>query len=730
MFILQNNADISLDLEHLAVNPIRTGSHIAKFDLSLALSEREGSCRASLNYNTDLFDQATIERMLGHFQTLLEGIVTDPDQRISDLPLLTEAEKHQLLVEWNDTKADYPKDTCIHQLFEQQVERTPDAIAVVFEDQQITYREINTRANQLAHYLRRQGLQPDALVALFMERSVEMVIAILGVLKAGGAYLPIDPDLPAERLQFLLQDTHVRLLLAQDKLRAKVADYEGEILCLDSDRSKLSVEEQGNPQPNVMGHHAAYVIYTSGSTGTPKGVVNIHDGLRNRIQWMQESYRLTAADRVVQKTPYTFDVSVWEFLWPLSSGACLVVARPGGHRDSVYLVQLIRSQQITTLHFVPSMLGAFLQEPGIEQCSSLRRVICSGEAFSSELQQRFFERSMAALHNLYGPTEASIDVTAWECRAEKAPVAVPIGKPIGNTQVYILDQYLHPVPIGVAGELHIGGVGLARGYLNRPELTEEKFIANPFSDQPGDRLYKTGDLARYLPDGNIEFLGRIDNQVKIRGYRIELGEIEAILAQHPAIQQAVVLAREDTPGDKRLAAYVVTGNGTDPSAQDLRSYLQHKLPEYMVPSAFVFLDSLPLTANGKLDRRRLPFPKQIRPELEGGLAAPQTEVEKTIASIWQDLLELESVGLEDNFFDVGGNSLHLIQLERKLRETFGPKISILDLFKNPTVSSLAEYLQPAQSEATSRGRISDRVSKQRSALARQNRARKEPEVRG
>ena len=415
-FAFQNTPRVPPRLSGIEINELEVETGIARFDLHCFMEEIDGHLKGYCDYDSNLFNADTVERMIGHFQMLLEDVVADPNQRISDLPLLSAGEKQQLLVQWNDTETDYSKVKSIHELFEIQVEKSPDAIAVVFEDQQLTYRQLNQRANQLAHHLRRQGVQPDTLVALFMKRSLEMVIGILGVLKAGGAYLPIDPDLPAERLQFLLQDTHVRLLLTQDRLRSAVGDFAGYILCLDNDRSKLLVENQENPHHYALGHHAAYVIYTSGSTGTPKGVINVHDGLSNRIHWMQEAFRLTAADRVLQKTPYTFDVSVWEFLWPLCSGACLVVARPGGHRDSTYLVQLIKSQQITSLHFVPSMLGAFLLEPGMEHCTSLRLVFCSGEALSYELQQGFFERSIAALHNLYGPTEASIDVTAWECQ--------------------------------------------------------------------------------------------------------------------------------------------------------------------------------------------------------------------------------------------------------------------------------------------------------------------------
>jgi amino acid adenylation domain-containing protein len=458
----------------------------------------------------------------------------------------------------------------------------------------------------------------------------------------------------------------------------------------------LAQQRDENPLPQTSAGNAAYMIYTSGSTGTPKGVVNVHRGLLNRLQWMQETYRLTAADRVLQKTPFTFDVSVWEFFWPLISGARLIVARPGGQRDSAYLVQVIKSQQITTLHFVASMLQVFLQAPGIEECISLKHVFCSGEALSYDLEQRFFERSSAALYNLYGPTEASIDVTAWECRRDNTAKVVPIGKPIANTQIHILDSHLNPVPIGVAGELHIGGDGLARGYLNRPELTAEKFIRNPFSTDPETRLYKTGDFARYLPDGNIEFLGRIDNQVKIRGYRIELGEIEAVLGQHPAVREAVVLSREDTPGDKRLVAYVVGTPGAIPSSSELRTFLQQKLPEYMVSPTFLFLESLPLTSNGKLDRKALPAPDQNRPEMEHTYTAPRTPVEELLANIWDEVLNLDKVGIHDNFFDLGGHSLLATQVVSRVWKTFQVELPLRALFEAPTVAGLAAEIERAR----------------------------------
>ncbi len=674
----------------------------AKFDLNVIViprREQDPADRADDNgitmiweHSSDLFEPDTIERMAGHYFKLLDDIISDTSKQIYDYAMVNERETEELLQRFNRTRRDYPRSNCVHELFETQVEKAPNAVAVVFEDHQFTYRELNQRANQLAHYLRQQRVQPETIVALCMERSIEMVVGILGVLKAGGAYLPIDPDSPPERRHFLLDDAQAGLVLTQDTLRLSFAGRTHAIVCLDSEWHKLSDQSHENPQHQVMGHHAVYVIYTSGSTGTPKGVVNVHGGLLNRLQWMQDAYRLTDADRVLQKTPFTFDVSVWELLWPLISGACLVVARPGGHRDSVYLVQLIQSQRITTLHFVPSMLDVFLREPEVERCATLRQVFCSGEALSYELQQRFFDRSSAALHNLYGPTEASIDVTAWECSRDSDRSLVPIGRPIANTQIYILDPHLNPVPIGVVGELHIGGMGLARGYLNRRELTAETFVTNTFSDQSGARLYKTGDLARYLPDGNIEFVGRTDNQVKIRGFRIELGEIACVLAQHPAIQQAVLFAREDAPDDRRLVAYMVAVAGSNPSANDLRSFLQRKLPDYMVPSAFVFLDSLPLTPSGKLDRKALPAPDHSRPELDDAFVAPRSPVETVLANIWAEVLKLEKVGIRDNFFHLGGHSLLATQVVSRMRNAFSIEMPLRQIFDAPTIAEMAAVI--------------------------------------
>lgn len=706
MFALQNVPQETVQFPGLSVIRFDINREVAKFDLSLSILEEPEGLKVSFEYNTDLSDAATITRMLGHFKTLLESIVANPDQCISDLPILLEAENHQLLVEWNDTKTDYPEGRCLHQLFETQVQRTPDSIAAVFEDQRLTYRGLNARANQLAHYLRKLGVGPEVLVGLCAERSLDMVIGLLGILKAGGAYLPLDPDYPKERLAFMLQDAQVPVLLTQAKLVERLPRQAAEVVCLDMGWDEIATESSENPADSVMPDNLAYVIYTSGSTGSPKGAMNTHRGICNRLLWMQDAYRLMEADRVLQKTPFSFDVSVWEFFWPLLTGARLVVARPGGHQDSAYLVKLISEQKITTLHFVPSMLQVFLSEPTLEACRCLRQVMCSGETLPTTLQELFFARLGAELHNLYGPTEAAVDVTFWACERSRRARAVPIGRPIANIEIYLLDSHLKPVPVGVPGELFIGGVGLARGYLNQPELTTEKFIPNSFSDEPGARLYKTGDVARYLPDGNIEFLGRVDHQVKIRGFRIELGEIEVVLSQHPAVRETVVLAREDGRGEKRLVGYIVTVATPAPSTSELRSFLQHKLPNYMVPAAFVFLDSLPVTSSGKVDRNALPEPDQNRLETEESYVAPRTPVEELLAGIWSDLLKIAKVGARDNFFDLGGHSLLATQVISRIRITFRIDLPLRRLFETPTVAGLARAIQEME---TSKG-ASDKVA--------------------
>ncbi|WP_437779136.1 amino acid adenylation domain-containing protein [Sorangium sp. So ce1097] len=709
------------EIPGLSIGVERVDTGTAQLDLTLNLATDGQGARGAWEYNTDLFDGATVARMTRHLVAILEGFVANPESRLADLPMMDAAERGQVLVGWNATERAYPGERLVHELFEAQAERTPDAAAVIFGAKRLSYRELNARANQVAHALERRGVGPDVLVAIAAERSVELVVGLLGVLKAGGAYVPIDPDYPAERIAYMLEDAGAPVLLSQWPVASRLPAHRAEVLCLDADRAEIDGEPTGNLATRLSPDNLAYTIYTSGSTGRPKGAGNSHRGLLNRLQWMQERYGLTPDDRVLQKTPFSFDVSVWEFFWPLMTGAGLVVARPGDHRDGERLVELITRHGVTTLHFVPPMLQAFLETPGVASCASLKRVICSGEALPSELARRFFERlEHAELHNLYGPTEASIDVTSWACRRGDTSASVPIGFPIANTQIYLLDRHGQLVPPGVAGELHIGGVGLARGYHQRPDLTAERFVPDPFGAAPGARLYRTGDLARHRPDGAIEFLGRLDHQVKIRGLRIELGEIEARLLQHPGVGEAVVLARDEAHGGKRLVAYVAGRDGAALEPAALRAWLAEALPDYMVPAPLLVLERLPLSPSGKVDRRALPAPEQIQAPARA-TTPPRTDLERAIAAIWRDVLSVPQVGVHDNFFDLGGHSLSLAKVHGRLREEVGRALPMLVLFQHPTIASLAgalsgEASQPAPEERERGGARASAAQQRRGEL--------------
>ncbi|WP_434706017.1 amino acid adenylation domain-containing protein [Pseudomonas sp. Z1-12] len=633
-------------------------------------------------------------RRIGEYvQATLEGLVTALEQAphtpLHALTSLPAAERRHLLETFNATAVDYPQGLTLHGLFETRVAACPDAVAVVSGEAQLSYAQLNERANQIAHRLLELGIRPDDRVAICADRSLDMVAGLLGILKAGAAYVPLDPDYPRERLAYMLENSAPMVVLTQRALRASLPATQARTLLLD-EADGFSTQPTDNPQvEGLHAHHLAYVIYTSGSTGLPKGVMNEHGGVVNRLLWMQDEYGLSAADAVLQKTPFSFDVSVWEFFWPLFSGARLVMARPGGHRDPAYLREVIQAQGITTLHFVPSMLDVFLAHGEAGQCEGLVRVMCSGEALPGHLVRRFkAQLPHVGLYNLYGPTEAAVDVTAWDCTGADTPDSTPIGKPIANTRIYLLDDHQQPAPLGVAGEIYIGGVQVARGYLNRPELTVERFLRDPFSTATNARMYRTGDLGRYLPDGNIDYLGRNDDQVKIRGFRIELGEIEAKLAQHEAVKEAVVLAREDAPGEKRLVAYFTTHSVNEMAdIEALRTHLLGQLPEYMVPTAYVRLEALPLTPNGKLDRKELPAPDHsavIAREYE----APQGEVEASIARIWEDLLKLEQVGRHDNFFELGGHSLLAVKMIERMRQV-DLSVDVRVLFGQPTLAALA-----------------------------------------
>lgn len=683
MFVFQSAALPTLDLVGIEAEILEIERDISVFDMALTMEETAQGLTGALEYNTDLFDRATISRLLTHFQTLLATFVQNPDQPVNTVPLLTPAELEQTLVTWNTTQRTYPRTGCIHTLIEEQAARTPDHIALTYEDTHLTYAELNMRANQVAHYLQMQGIHPDMMVGICMERSLELVIGLLGILKVGAAYVPLDPEYPGDRIAYMMQDAQVSVLLLQERLVGRVPAYCGRCIALDTAWAEIANMPTDAPTSTVALDNLAYVIYTSGSTGKPKGVMNSHRGLCNRLLWMQEQYMLTEADRVLQKTPFSFDVSVWEFFWPLLIGARLVLCRPSGHRDPQYLIDLIKTQEISTLHFVPAMLQVFLQAPGVEQCTSLRRVICSGEALSVDLQQRFFAQLGAELHNLYGPTEAAIDVTFWECQRGHSATTVPIGRPIANIQLYVLDAHMQPVPAGVPGELYLAGIGLARGYVRRPGLTAEKFVPNPFRQEVGARMYKTGDLVRYTAGGVVEYLGRIDHQIKIRGFRVELEEIESVLRQHESIREAIVVMREDAPGEKRLVSYIVTSREVPLS--ELRSLLLAQLPEYMVPAVFVVLAALPVTANGKVDRQALPLPDDSRLRTATTYVAPRTPDEAELAAIWHDVLAVERIGIHDNFFELGGHSILLTQLILRIRASFQVELTLRELFDAPTI---------------------------------------------
>ncbi|MBM5587391.1 amino acid adenylation domain-containing protein, partial [Burkholderia pseudomallei] len=649
------------------------------------------------NYDVNAFSHAEVDNIGTRIGGLLDALIEHHDDMpVGMLPLLDEAERKQVVYAWNATERDYPIEQCIHQLFEAQVDRKPEAIALTFDGQRLSYAELNARANRLAHYLQARGVGPDRLVALCAERGIEMVVGLLAILKAGGAYVPLDPSHPPERLRRMLDDTNPVAVLVDDIGADALASFESHVAArsprvhLSRDIAQWRACSPANPPTprERAARRLAYVIYTSGSSGESKGVMNEHRGVVNRLWWMQQTYALDERDAVLQKTPFSFDVSVWEFFWPLMSGARLVIAKPEGHKDPAYLSELIDRERVTTLHFVPSMLQAFLEDEGAARgCVSVKRVMCSGEALPPSLVKRFYRcLPDARLHNLYGPTEAAVDVTAWACDAEEGGASVPIGRPIANTRIYVLDGYGQPVPRGVAGELYIGGVQVARGYLNRPELTRERFVDDPFV--AGGRLYKTGDLARWRTDGSLEYLGRNDFQVKIRGFRIELGEIEAQLAKVAGVRETVVLARDSgsPAGEKRLVAYY-TGNA-DVAA--LREQATRHLPAYMVPSAYVRLDAWPLTPNGKLDRRALPAPADdayARAEYE----APQGAKEEALAAIWKDLLPVERISRHDNFFELGGHSLLVIGLSEKLRAA-GLHADVRVVYRASTLADLAAHL--------------------------------------
>ncbi len=693
MLAFQNIPEVELELHGLKLTALNAETGSTKFDLTLNLSDGKQGLIGTMQYKTSLFEPETIRRMIVHFRTLLEGVLSHPDQRISEIQMLSEVETYEVVFGWNNTSTQYPSHSSLHSLFEDQVNRTPDAVAVTLDREHLTYIELNRRSNRLAHYLRRSGIGLETPVAICAERSREMVIAILATLKAGGAYVPLDPTLPTDRLAVMLEDILPPILLTQKDLLKRLPQNRPTTITLDAGWEELPAENTDNIASGVMPNNLAYVIYTSGSTGKPKGVMGTHGGACNHLLWMQENYKLTRDDRVLQLSSFSFDFSVWEIFGPLAAGARVVMSRPGGNRDSSYIVELIIEQGVSMIHFVPSMLHVFLQEEKADRCRSLRKVFCGGEALSAELEEKFHSRMGVELHNQYGPTEASIDVTYWDCQKGDGKGVVPIGRPNANNQVYVLDAGMREAAVGVRGELYIGGVGVGRGYINRPEMTAEKFVPNAMSNRGGERLYRTGDMCRWKAGGYIEYLGRVDEQVKVRGYRIELGEIEAVLNEHPSVEQVIVVAREDEEGERRLVGYVVGRQQI--SSQELREYLRERLPDYMVPGAILRLEAMPLTANGKIDRGALP-----KPEMSGAgreYVGARTAVEEIVSGIWAEVLRVERVGITDNFFELGGHSLLATQVVSRVRKVFGVEVALRSLFTDATVAAMASEVEQQQS---------------------------------
>ncbi|WP_062347635.1 non-ribosomal peptide synthetase [Herbidospora yilanensis] len=680
LFALQNTPAERPEFDGLATRPLPARTTASKFDLTVSMEETPDGLAAVVEYSTDLFDPATIERLMGHYRQVLEAVTADPDLPVSRLPLLTAAERDQL-ARWNATDRVYPGPELLHELVTAQARSTPAAVALSADDGTLTYAEMEERANRLANLLRTRGVGVGGLVGVCLDRGLDLPVTLLAALKAGGAYVPLDPGYPLQRLAYMIEDAAPAVTVTTRELAARLPAHSS-LLVLDDPETATGLTEAAPDAPvtGVRPDDLAYLIYTSGSTGRPKGAMNSHAAIRNRLLWMQEEYGLDATDRVLQKTPMSFDVSVWEFFWPLMTGARMVLARPGGHKDPAYLRELIIEAEVTTLHFVPPMLHVFLDQEGVEDCRSLRRVVCSGQALPPDLADRFFARLDAGLHNLYGPTEAAVDVSYWACRP--GDETVPIGAPIANIRLHVLDANLQEVPVGVPGELLIGGVGVARGYRDRPGLTGERFVPDPSGS--GERLYRTGDRVRRRPDGTLEFLGRYDDQVKLRGFRIELGEIESTLLAFPGVRQATVTVAERD----YLAAYVV---GDVPAERDLRTFLAERLPDHMVPAAIITLPALPLTPNGKVDRRALPAPDVIR-AADVPYAAPGDGVEARLAAIWRETLQVARVGADDNFFDLGGHSLLLPVVRQRIHAGLGHDVPMLEFFRRPTLRALAELL--------------------------------------
>jgi len=700
MFILQNFAWRKLELRDLTVEPMEFDTGTSRFDLTVEAGERDKELQFHWEYNTDLFDDSTIERMQEHYRCLLDGILANPEQRISQLDMMTASERKEFAEATATPRSEYPSNLGIHDLFAQQVARRPDAVAVVFGSEELTYRELDSRSSRLAQRLCGLGVGPDVLVGICLERSAHIPVALLAVLKAGGAYVPIDPQYPRDRIAFMIEDSRAGVLISEEHLLEILPGHLPAVVCLDRDRELLARESVQAPPNRGTSDNLAYVIYTSGSTGKPKGVEISHRSVVNFLTSMRLEPGFSQGDRLLAVTTLSFDIAGLEFYLPLTSGGSIVIAPREALSDGAALAELMAASNVTVMQATPITWRLLLESdwtgtPGL-------KILCGGENFPRDLADRLLKTG-SEVWNVYGPTETTIWSTVH--RVDSRSGSVPIGRPIANTQIYILDESMHPVPKGVTGELYIGGDGLARGYLRRPELTAERFVPNPF--RTGEKLYRTGDLARFLVDGDLECLGRIDHQVKLRGFRIELGEIETALEQQPDIRQAVVMVREDVPNDKCLAAYLIAQNGAPRDVKVLRDTLSSRLPEYMIPSRWVFLDSFPLTPNRKVDRRALPAPEN-NINSSAAYVPPTTESEIRVAAIWEQLLKHPRVGVNDNFFDLGGHSLIVVQLQNLLRKQFCVEVSLVELFQRPTVAAIASLLDAENANKPSQEMASQR----------------------
>ncbi|MEU6578108.1 amino acid adenylation domain-containing protein [Streptomyces sp. NPDC046805] len=686
---LQNADGVVVDFPGLAVAQHTVRRNTAKFDLGLWMTEDEDGLLCRIEYSTDLFDGERIRRTAGHLTSLLAGVVADADVRLGSMELLVPEERHELVEAWNDTRADFPEGRCLHELIAEQAARTPANVAIEFEGRQVTYEELNGRANALAHLLRSLGAGPETPVGVCLERSPEMVVSLLAIMKAGSAYLPLDPDYPEERLRFMVEDTAAPLVITTSHRAEQFASHDAVPVLLD--QNPEADHPTTDPATLINPDNLAYVIYTSGSTGRPKGVMVSHEGCVNYLWWMHSAFPLSYEDRVLQAAAQGFDISVWEMCWPLLEGAAVVVPKPGGHRDPAYLAGLIETTGVTTVHFVPSLLRVFLQDLEPRRCASLRRVLCSAEPLTPDLQELFFSRLQAELYNIYGATEVSVDSTFWRCDARELPVTVPLGRPMINQTAYVLDRHGNPCPVGVPGEILLGGLSVTRGYLGRPGLTAERFVPDPFSAAPGARMYRTGDTGCRLPSGDLQFIGRTDNQLKLRGYRIEPNEISAALAEHPDVTHAITILRHDDPGHPRLAAYYIAA-GADPTPADLREHLKSRLPDYMIPASYLPITHIPLSPNGKVDTSQLPVPPS-QPRTSDDYVPPSTPVEKQLTGIWVATLGIEQIGIHDNYFELGGDSILTIQIVAQARKA-GLQFSPKDVFQHPTIAELATIAQP------------------------------------